>query len=72
MTGGETTIPDATSHAFATPAPNLSAVNLDRHFEGDTTFEAAFVTAPAQINSGLGPIFNNTSCFLFYIFHQLV
>ena len=62
MTGGETTISDATSHAFATPAPNLSTVNLDRHFEGDVTFEATFVTAPAQINSGLGPIFNNTSC----------
>ena len=62
MSSGDTTIFDATSHAFALPAPNLSEEHLEHHIEGDATFEAAFVTAPSKINSGLGPIFNNTPC----------
>ncbi|WP_394344085.1 di-heme oxidoreductase family protein [Flavobacterium microcysteis] len=60
--GGETTIFSATSIAFRTPAPNLSASDLQTHLMGDTQFEAVFVTAPAAVNSGLGPIFNNSSC----------
>ncbi len=60
--GGETTLYETTSAAFSTPAPNLSATALAKHLDGDLTFEATFVTAPAIINSGLGPIFNNVSC----------
>ncbi|MGV6862066.1 MAG: di-heme oxidoreductase family protein [Putridiphycobacter sp.] len=60
--GGETTIIDATSHAFSTPAPNLSNTNFNLHLDGDLHFEQAFVTAPATINSGLGPVYNNNSC----------
>ena len=60
--GGETTIFDATSNAYATPAPNLSASNFDKHMAGDLTFEQTFVTSPSQVNAGLGPIFNNNSC----------
>lgn len=60
--GGETTIFSATSIAFRTPAPNLSAADLEVHFLGDTQFEATFVTAPSPVNSGLGSIFNNSSC----------
>lgn len=60
--GGETTIFEETSIAFETPAPNLNAHNLSIHFEGDAQFEAVFVTAPAEINSGVGPVFNNNSC----------
>lgn len=47
--GGNTTLFEATSGAFSTPAPNLSLPNLEKHFEGDLTFEATFVTAPQQI-----------------------
>lgn len=61
-TGGETTIFDATSNAYATPAPNLSSTNFDRHLEGDLAFEQVFVTSPAEVNPGLGPLFNNNSC----------
>lgn len=32
------------------------------HAESDAVFEAVFVTAPADINPGLGPLFNNASC----------
>ena len=60
--GGQTTIFSATSIAFRTPAPNLSTSDLEMHFLGDTQFEAIFVTAPSNVNSGLGPIFNNSSC----------
>ena len=62
FSGGETTVFDASSHAFSTPAPNLSASALAKHLEGDVEFEANFVTAPAEVNPGLGPIYNNISC----------
>ena len=62
LSGGETTIFDATSHAFSTPAPNLSADGLAKHLEGDVEFEAVFVTVPAEVNPGLGPVYNNISC----------
>jgi CxxC motif-containing protein (DUF1111 family) len=60
--GGETTIFDASSAAFSTPASNLSGDNLQKHLDGDAAFEATFVTAPAPINPGLGPIYNDVSC----------
>ena len=62
FSGGETTVFDASSHAFSIPAPNLSEVALQKHLEGDVEFEAIFVTAPAVVNPGLGPIYNNVSC----------
>ncbi|MDE0427280.1 MAG: c-type cytochrome [Candidatus Poribacteria bacterium] len=62
FSGGETTIFDASSHAFSIPAPNLSPTAFEKHLDGDREFEAAFVTAPAEVNPGLGPIYNNISC----------
>ena len=62
LSGGETTVFDASSHAFSIPAPNLSPSALAKHLEGDVEFEAVFVTAPAVVNPGLGPIYNNVSC----------
>lgn len=60
--GGSTTLFTVTSNAFRTPAPNLTAAELDMHLLGDVDFESVFVTAPSTINPGLGPIFNNSSC----------
>ncbi len=62
LSGGDTTIFDASSHAFSIPTPNLSAAALEKHLDGDVEFEAVFVTAPAVVNPGLGPIYNNVSC----------
>lgn len=62
LSGGETTVFDATSHAFSLPAPNLSAASLSRHIDGDAAFGQHFVTAPAEVFGGLGPLYNNTSC----------
>ncbi|MGF1517231.1 MAG: di-heme oxidoredictase family protein [Nodosilinea sp.] len=60
--GGDTTIYSRTSRAYEQPAPNLDAHWAKRHAAGDLAFEAAFVTAPAPVNPGLGPLFNGTAC----------
>ncbi len=62
LLGGETTHFAESSHAFSEPAPNLDERGLEIHLAGDREFEQTFVTAPAPVNSGLGPLFNNTSC----------
>jgi len=60
--GGGTTTFIFSSQAFSNPAANLSMENLDKHLIGDVNFEQTFVKAPAPINSGLGPLFNNVAC----------
>lgn len=60
--GGATTSFIFSSQAFSNPAANLSMDNLDKHLIGDVNFEQTFVKAPAPINSGLGPLFNNVAC----------
>jgi CxxC motif-containing protein (DUF1111 family) len=60
--GGRTTTFIFSSQAFSNPPANLSMNNLDKHLTGDVNFEQNFVKAPAQYNSGLGPLFNNVSC----------
>jgi CxxC motif-containing protein (DUF1111 family) len=62
LSGGAMTVFDATSGAFEAPAPNLGDEGFARHMAGDAQFGATFVTAPAPVNAGLGPLFNNTSC----------
>jgi len=60
--GGETTVESATANAFTFPSPNLTGSAVDKHAAGDAEFEATFVSAPAAVNGGVGPIFSNTSC----------
>lgn len=65
--GGATTNTDGnqSSFGFDTPAPNLSATDLQTHLDGDADFEAAFIKAVSTsfpLLDGLGPVFNNTSC----------
>ncbi len=60
--GGDLTVTVTSSEAYAIPAPNLSPERLEKHLAGDLDFEAKFVTAPAPVNPGLGPHFNNVSC----------
>jgi len=62
LSGGATTTLLSGSLAFSQPAPNLSNDGLDKHLLGDVQFEQVFVEAPAAINPGLGPLFNNNSC----------
>ncbi|MEO7995321.1 MAG: di-heme oxidoredictase family protein, partial [bacterium] len=60
--GGDTTVYLENSAAFESPAANLTPAHLETHVFGDEAFEAAFVTAPALVNPGLGPLFNASSC----------
>ena len=62
LSGGVGTSFDATSKAYTFPLAGLSSALLAQHQAGDAVFEATFVAPPAQINAGLGPLFNNTSC----------
>ncbi|MBV8883080.1 MAG: c-type cytochrome [Chroococcidiopsidaceae cyanobacterium CP_BM_RX_35] len=62
LAGGETTVFNRTSHGLQQPAANLTTTELTLHQDGDRAFEAVFVSAPAPVNAGLGPTFNNTSC----------
>jgi CxxC motif-containing protein (DUF1111 family) len=62
LSGGNTTVFDATLNAFSLAAPNLAGLSLARHEAGDVAFEIAFVPAPAAANGGLGPVFDNVSC----------
>ena len=62
FSGGATTVFISNSTAFSTPAPNLVGNRLELHLDGDLAFESQFVAAPAEVNSGLGPVFNNNAC----------
>ena len=62
LSGGTQTAFDATSKAFGHEFRNMNSYDEEIHELGDKHFEQAFVTAPAPVNSGLGPAYNNVSC----------
>jgi len=62
LSGGDETVFSATSQAFGNMFPALTGYDIHVHELGDLVFNQSFVTAPAPIHSGLGAIFNNTSC----------
>lgn len=62
LAGGDATVYNNTSSAFATPAPNLTDAHTEQHLVGDALFEVSFVSSPSIKNGGLGPAFNNNSC----------
>ena len=62
LSGGATTVFNATQDAFSLPAPNLSGLSLALHGEGDEGFEDAFDASPSAEHPGLGPVFDNVSC----------
>lgn len=60
--GGSQTIFDKGAGAFSSAFPNINSNRSKVHNTGDAAFGSTFVSAPAPINPGLGPIFNNVSC----------
>lgn len=60
--GGATTFLSIYSGSFEQGSANMNPTDITRHALGDADFEANFVTAPAAVNPGLGPIFNQISC----------
>jgi CxxC motif-containing protein (DUF1111 family) len=62
-TGGAQTVFDQSSKAFGHAFPTGLSETLKRvHEVGDMQFSGTFVSAPAPVNPGLGPIFNNVGC----------
>jgi CxxC motif-containing protein (DUF1111 family) len=62
LSGGLATVFDETSKAFSHAIDGMKSSDEHVHELGDGAFEQTFVTAPAPVNSGLGPVFNNVSC----------
>ncbi len=62
LSGGKQTVFDQSRSAFEHEFIGLSERDAFLHEVGDALFGATFVTSPAPINQGLGPIYNNTSC----------
>jgi CxxC motif-containing protein (DUF1111 family) len=62
LSGGSQTTFDAGSGAFDHSFEGLSVHDQLIHDIGDKEFSLAFVTAPAPLNPGLGPLYNNISC----------
>jgi CxxC motif-containing protein (DUF1111 family) len=62
LSAGIATFFDETAGAFGHQIPYLNANDIYTHDLGDGAVEQSFVTAPAPVNSGLGPIFSNVSC----------
>ncbi|HRH67889.1 MAG TPA: di-heme oxidoredictase family protein [Flavobacteriales bacterium] len=60
--GGSQTVFDAGTGAFSHGFPQMSATASTLHGIGDIQFEQTFVSAPAPVNPGLGPVFNSVSC----------
>lgn len=59
---GEATVHNRTSSAFEEASPNLSQLGVLDHDLGDEAFEESFVSTSDDVNTGLGPVFNNVSC----------
>lgn len=62
LSGGMATVFDETSKAFGHQVDGLNNNDEHAHEVGDHGVEQTFVTAPAPVNSGLGPVFSNVSC----------
>ncbi len=62
LSGGLATVFDETSKAFTHEVEGLTARDAKVHEEGDKAFEQTFVSRPAPVFGGLGPVFNNVSC----------
>ena len=62
LSGGMATVFDETSKAFSHQVTGLNENDMRAHELGDAGVEQTFVTAPAPVNSGLGPVYSNVSC----------
>lgn len=62
LSGGDATVFDEGSGAFGHALPGMSARDAQVHEVGDKLFSASFVTAPAPLYAGLGPIYNSRNC----------
>ena len=64
LSGGDTTVFDATRNAFSFPVRNILEEHRPAFFVGNSFFNQNWVVAPASTagRDGLGPLFNARSC----------
>lgn len=62
LSGGMQTVFVQGSSAFSNAFPVMNESLGRVHEIGDVQFEATFVSSPAPVNPGRGPLFNNVSC----------
>ncbi|ABG57954.1 di-heme oxidoredictase family protein [Cytophaga hutchinsonii] len=64
LSGGATTVFDASNNSFGFAAQNLSQIEKNKFALGNSVFKTNWVTAPATTTAidGLGPFFNSRSC----------
>lgn len=62
MSGGDATAFDEGGGAFGHAISGMSSRDEAVHGVGDKFFEAAYVSAPAPLFAGLGPVYNSRSC----------
>lgn len=62
LAGGAATVFLANSQAFGSMVSGLAGYDEYMHELGDKLFEQSFISAPATIFPGLGPVYNNVSC----------
>jgi CxxC motif-containing protein (DUF1111 family) len=64
LSGGTTTVIDATRDAFSRPLAGLAPERRDTFFLGNSVFNTSWVSAPASASGfdGLGPLFNAAAC----------
>lgn len=64
LSGGATTVRDASRNAYSLPAANLDVQQRAEFFIGNAFFNSPWVAAPASAaaRDGLGPLFNARSC----------
>jgi len=64
LSGGATTMFDASSNAFSFAAPNLTQTQRNAFASGHSFFNTNWVTAPSSTTlvDGVGPFFNSRSC----------
>ena len=62
LSGGAATVFLSNSQAFGSAIPGLEGYDAFMHDLGDALFGQTFVSAPAPIFPGLGPVYNNVSC----------
>ncbi|MGQ0537850.1 MAG: di-heme oxidoreductase family protein [Gemmatimonadaceae bacterium] len=63
LSAGSATVFDISGRAFEQAIPMLTGRQLALHKLGDSLFAAGFIDSRSAPNGGLGPLFNNTSCF---------
>ena len=64
LSGGETTVFDASTNAFSLSARNMSSERRSAFFVGNSFFKENWVIAPSSTagRDGLGPLYNARSC----------